>query len=182
MSPKLWPKLFQTLVKALVELVAPKPLPEILELLPGFGQQVFYILEGDFREVKGLPYGALVSAYVNAALLEDVDVIRTASIHETKYVLVSLAKKCQTMSKNPSRGLASKRKKDGDVETIWIRQLTCVPTISESIAVALLNHFGTLSDLREALRDPLSFPVVPLSRSASLGKARIAKLAEVLLQ
>jgi ERCC4-type nuclease len=129
-----------------------------------------------------LPYGALFGAYANASLLEGVAVLRTVNIEETKYLIVSLAKKCQTMSKHPSRGLASKRKKDGDVETIWIRQLTCVPTISESIAVALLKHFGTLSGLREALRGPASFPVVPLSRSASLGKARIAKLAEVLLQ
>ena len=144
--------------------------------------KVFYILEGDFRDVKGcLPYGALFGAYTNASLLDGVVVFRTLNIEETKYLIVSLANKCQTISKTPLRGLVSKRKKDGDTENIWVRQLTCVPTISESIAVVLLKHFGSMSSLREALQEQHSFPKVPLSRSVSLGKARIAKLAEVLL-
>ena len=67
--------------------------------------KVFYILEGDFRNVQGcLPYGALFGAYVNASLLEGVAVFRTLNIDETKYLIVSLAKKCQTIPKIPSRG------------------------------------------------------------------------------
>ena len=147
------------------------------------GLKIFYVLEGDFRNVAALPYGALVGAYLNASLLEGVEVFRTLNIQETKFLLVTLAKKCQTTSNTPARGLVSKRKKADSLENIWIRQLASVPTISESIAVAILQHFGTMSQLREALQDPRqNFPSVPLSRGTCLGKARIEKLRVVLLQ
>ena len=119
---------------------------------------------------------------MNATLLDGVGVIRSVDIMETKYIVVQLAKKCQTVAKpSPTRGLASKRKKDSDVEIIWVRQLSAIPTFSEHIATTLLRHFGTMANLREALRDPKNFPVIPLSRGACLGRARIDKLVEVLL-
>ena len=118
---------------------------------------------------------------MNATLLDGVDVIRSMDIVETKYLVVQLAKKCQLTSQPPTRGLASKRKKDCDVEVIWVRQLCTIPIISENIATTLMRHFGTMANLREALRDPKSFPVIPLSRGACLGRARIEKLAAVLL-
>ena len=119
---------------------------------------------------------------MNAALVTGVHAIRTVDLMETKYIVVQLAKKCQTFAKlGPARGLVSKRKKDSDVEVIWVRQLSAIPTFSEHIANTLLGHFGTMTNLREALRDPKNFPVIPLSRGACLGRARIDKLAEVLL-
>ena len=145
------------------------------------GEKVFYIIEGDLRPPQCLPYCALAGAYVNACLLDGVDVIRSVDIVETKYLVVQLAKKCQVTSQPPMRGLASKRKKDCDVEVIWVRQLTTIPTISENIATTLMRHFGTMASLREALRDPKNFPVIPLSRGTTLGRARIEKLAAVLL-
>ena len=130
-----------------------------------------------------MPYGSLLGAYTNAALLEGVHIFRTLTIQETKFLTIQLAKKCQTTAQAPSRGLASKRKKDSSLENIWIRQLTCIPSISEGIAIILLQQFGTMSKLKEALEeDPRHFPQVPLSRGACLGKARINKLREVLLQ
>ena len=151
--------------------------------LLGLGQTVFIILEGNFRNVQGgLPYGALLGAYVNTTLLDGVHAIRTVDLLETKYVIMQLAKKCDTVAKlGPTRGLVSKRKKDSDVEVIWVRQLSAIPTFSEHIANTLLGHFGTMTNLREALRDPRIVPVNPLSRGACLGRARIDKLAEVLL-
>ena len=146
------------------------------------GLTVFYILEGDFRNADVLPYAAVVGAYANASLLEGVKVFRTLNIEETKFLIFTLAKKCQATSNTPTRALVSKRKKADSLENIWIRQLASVPTISESIAVAILQHFGTMSQLREALQDPRNFPPVPLSRGACLGKARIEKLRVVLLQ
>ena len=146
-------------------------------------QTVFFLLESNFRNIQGgLPYGALAGAYVNATLLDGVGVIRSVDIMETKYIVVQLAKKCQTVAKpSPTRGLASKRKKDSDVDIIWVRQLSAIPIFSEHIATTLLRHFGTMANLREALRDPKNFPVIPLSRGACLGRARIDKLVEVLL-
>ena len=142
---------------------------------------MFYVFEGDFRSRAELPYAALVGAFVNTTLRDGVQVLRTVDIVETKYLLVQLAKKSQSVATLPHRGLASKRKKDCDVDVIWVRQLATIPAISEHIATALLKQFVTMGNLREALRDPKNFPVVHLSRGTTLGRARIDKLAAVLL-
>ena len=151
--------------------------------LASSGLRVFYILEGDFKGVQGLPYGALVGAYTNLLLHSNVvSVCRTTDIAETKFVLTQLAQKGHTSSKPGGLGVvSSKRKKDDDIRNIWIRQLACIPSMSEHIATTLLDHFGSMSALREALRSPTTFPVVQLSRGTCLGKKRVAKLAMILL-
>ena len=151
--------------------------------LSSSGLHVFYILEGDFKAVQGLPYGAIVGAYSNLLLRQGVaTVIRTADIFETKFILTQLAQKCQAIAKPMPLGVVcSKRKKDDDKRSIWIRQLACIPTISEHIAATLLDHFGSMSALREALRSPETLPVVKLSRGSCSFKKRIAKLATILL-
>ena len=151
--------------------------------LASSGLHVFYILEGDFKGVVGLPYGALVGAYTNLLLHPSIrTVLRTANIYETKFVLTQLASKCQGVAKPMPLGVvSSKRKKEDDTRNIWIRQLACIPTISEHIAATILDHFGSMSALREALSNLETFPVVHLSRGACLGKKRLAKLATVLL-
>ena len=151
--------------------------------LASSGLHVFYILEGDFKAVEGLAYGALVGAYTNLLLYSSVaTVIRTADIVESKFVLTQLAQKCQVVAKPIPLGVvSSKRRKEDDMRNIWIRQLACIPTISEHIASTLLDHFGSMSALREALSSPATFPVVQLSRGSCLGKKRVAKLAMILL-
>ena len=81
----------------------------------------------------------------------------------------------------PLRVVSSKSKKEDDTRNIWIRQLACIPTISEHIAATLIDHFGSMAALREALNNPETFPIVQLSRGACIGKNRLAKLATVLL-
>ena len=77
--------------------------------------------------------------------------------------------------------MTNKRKKDSILENIWIRQLACVPNISESIARAIVGHFGSLVALVEALKgSPEAFPNVVIHASGTkLGKARLNKLREV---
>ena len=151
--------------------------------LASSGLHVFYILEGDYKAVQGIPYGTLLGAYSNLLLQPGITtVVRTTDIYETKFVLTQLASKCQGVAKPMPLGVvSSKRKKEDDTRNIWIRQLACIPTISEHIAATILDHFGSMSALREALRSPETFPVVHLSRSACVGKKRVAKLATVLL-
>ena len=43
-----------------------------------------------------------------------------------------------------------------------------------------MAHFGTLMDLPRALRAPRDFPTVQIAPTLVLGKARLAKLVEVL--
>ena len=151
--------------------------------LASSGLHVFYILEGDYKAVQGLPYGTLIGAYSNLLLQSGITtVVRTTDIVETKFVLTQLASKCQGVAKPMPLGVvSSKRKKDDETRNIWIRQLACVPTISENIAATILDHFGSMSALREALSSPETFPVVQLSRDSCLGKKRIAKLATILV-
>ena len=71
-------------------------------------------------------------------------------------------------------------KRDSDPTVVWMRQLMCIPSISEKIARALLNEFGSLSQLIDALRSD-DFPRVRLNERTCIGKARRDKLAEYLL-
>ena len=54
----------------------------------------------------------------------------------------------------------------------------CVPSVSEGIAVCLVDHSGHVEELQRALRDVRSFPRVQINKKSFLGKARIAKLAK----
>ena len=145
------------------------------------GCTVIYIIEGDLRKAK-FTYDALVGVCVNTTLREDVYLHRTSDISETKSVIEHLVKKFQSMVAPPKvlAGITCKRKKDSQAETIWLRQLMCVPMINESIATTIMKHFVTMGELQQALRGDLKdFPEVRISPTSRLGASRIKKLAEV---
>ncbi len=143
------------------------------------GNKVFYIVEGDLRATR-FTFESLVGACVNAAVRDDLILFRTWNIVETKHLILQLVKKCSCTATVPrTLGLTSKRKKDSLQDTIWIRQLMCVPPISENIARAILKHFDTMQDLQQALKAIEAFPEVQISPNTKLGRARIAKLAEI---
>ena len=144
------------------------------------GLTVVYIIEGELKEDAAM-HGALLSSLVRAEVVERVHVFRTWDLKETKRLLELLREKMPEHCRIPNGTLAtSKRKKDNSLENIWIRQIACIPLFSESVARAILLHFGSLRDLQEALRAPAPFPDVPIHPSGSLlGKARIEKLREV---
>ena len=144
------------------------------------GLTVVYIIEGELKEDAAM-HGALLSSLVRAEVVERVHVFRTWDLKETKRLLELLREKMPEHCHVANDTLAtSKRKKDNSLENIWIRQIACIPLFSESVARAILLHFGSLRDLQEALRAPAPFPDVPIHPSGSLlGKARIEKLREV---
>ena len=71
----------------------------------------------------------------------------------------------------------SKRKRDSDRETCWVRQLMCIPSISERIARKLLDEYGTLPAIQRALVDIKNFRQIQLDERTCLGKARLKKLS-----
>ena len=75
----------------------------------------------------------------------------------------------------------SKRQKTSEADSVFVRQLMCVPTVSERIARALTEHFANLESLQDALRNARTFPKVQIDEKRFLGKARISKLARHLL-
>jgi len=103
-------------------------------------------------------------------------------IEETANLLRHLVQKMGFFHAPPSglRPPVSKRKRDADVETCHLRQLMCIPSISEKIARKLLEEFGSLPALQTALADIENFPRVKLDDRSALGKARLEKLAAYL--
>ena len=77
-------------------------------------------------------------------------------------------------------GLQPKSKRVRDSETVWLRQLMCIPSISEKIARILLEHFGNLRGLQDALEDIEDFPRIRLDERNCIGKTRLKMLARYL--
>ena len=107
-------------------------------------------------------------------------VLRTFDIEETKWALQQLVRRMENECGTATGTCTSKRKKFSEAETIWIRMVSCIPTFSESISRAILNHFGTMQSLQRALREPKSFPDISITASTKLGRARVQTLVEVL--
>ena len=144
------------------------------------GMQSVIIIEGSLWGAD-FPYEPLLGACVSAAAHGGTMLFRTWDVAETVQLIGQLAKKIEVPRGKPISTLGtSKRKKDCSAENIWIRQLACIPTFSEGVARALMAHFGTMADLQRALRAPLEFPTVHVSPRLVFGKARLAKLVEVL--
>ena len=95
-------------------------------------------------------------------------------------VVMQLVKKCAGKARGAPSGIKPKSKRVRDSETVWIRQLMCIPSISERIARLLLEHFGNLRALQYALEDLKSFPKIRLDDRTCIGKARLRILARYL--
>ena len=140
---------------------------------------VFWVVEGDLSSTN-LPHAHLLGACIKAELRSGSHVIRTACAEETAIVIKQLVLKCADRPPGIPSGICSKSKRVCDSETVWIRQLMCIPSISERIARLLLDHFVTLRALQEALEDIDSFPRIRLDARTCLGKTRLQMLARYL--
>ena len=140
---------------------------------------VFFVVEGDLSSTP-LPHETLLAACLNAELRIDSHLIRTACIEETAMVIKQLGEKLANGPPGIPSGLQPKSKRQRDEETVWIRQLMCIPSISERIARRLLDHFGNLRELQDALQDLRNFPKIRLNDRACIGKARLKILARYL--
>jgi len=145
------------------------------------GLFVAFIIEGDLRTTS-MPYDSTLGACVNAELRK-AHVFRAWDIDETVHLIVHLYHKVGVPHGVPSGlqapVLTAKRKRDED--HVWVRQLMCIPSVSESIARALINQFGSLASLQLALRDLSTFPRVPLGDRA-VGRARLQIMRKYLVE
>ena len=147
------------------------------------GHWVFFVVEGDLRGLDNM-YGLMVGAMVNASLRSSC-CFRTQDMAETAIFVVHLVKKCETYPSPAAAGLRppqSKRQRASKMDSVLVRQLMCIPSVSERIAEHLVRRFGDLEALQTALRDVRSFPRIKVGAKTFLGKARIAKLAKHLLR
>ena len=139
---------------------------------------VYFVIEGDLSATN-LPHASLLGAYVNAELREHSTCFRTACVEETGMVIQQLVRKIGAPPGVPS-GIQPTSKRKRDEETVWVRQLMCIPSISERIARLLLEHFVNLRALQEALEDIDSFPKIRLNERSCIGRARLKMLARYL--
>ena len=139
---------------------------------------VYFVIEGDLSATN-LPHASLLGAYVNAELREQSTCFRTACAEETAMVIQQLVRKIDAPPGVPS-GIQPTSKRKRDSETVWIRQLMCIPSISERIARLLLEHFGTLRQLQASLEDLKTFPKIRLDDRRCIGKTRLRMLARYL--
>ena len=146
------------------------------------GHRVFFCIEGDLRGLDAM-YDSMLTAIINANLRTSV-CLRSFDVQETAFIACHLMRKfqrCTPPAVVPTGGLRppqSKRQRASEADNVFARQLMCVPSVSEGIAVCLVDHFGHVEELQRALRDVRSFPRVQISKKSFLGKARIAKLAK----
>ena len=150
------------------------------------GCRVFFIIEGNLRdESLGVPYNALLSAILNAELRKNTHVIRTMDVKETASCVKHLVQKCENPGAVPTgvspNASLTKRKRDAQPDLVFMRQLMCIPTISENVSRKLRDEFGNLPTLQQALRDKHKFPKISLDPKHTLGKARIDTLSKYLL-
>ena len=139
---------------------------------------VFLIVEGDLSPTN-LPHETLLGACVNAELRAGSHLIRSSCAEETALVIQQLVRKCAAPPGIPS-GIQPKSKRVRDSKTVWVRQLMCIPSISENIARRLLDHFGDLRSLQHALVDLDNFPRIRLNSRTCIGKIRLQMLARYL--
>ena len=156
------------------------------ERLLEVGCRIVYIIEGDFAEVTSFSYESLLGATVNANLRKNSYMFRTFDLHETVRLISHLVAKMQRWTPGAPSGLQppqtiSKRKREESVENVWIRQLMCVPSVSETVARALLEEFGSLQKLQRALEGSEGMPRVRLGDRLCLGKTRVATLRAYLV-
>lgn len=142
-------------------------------------RRIFWLVEGDLHG-HAVQHESLLGACVNMALRKQSHLIRTYSIEETAAVVRQLVEKCRCPPGVPSGAAPpaplTKRKRDCDKATVCLRQLCCVPTISERIAKRLVDQFGTMPALQRALADIDSFPQVRLDEKTCIGRARLLRL------
>jgi ERCC4-type nuclease len=150
------------------------------------GYRVFFVIEGDLRWLDGM-YEPMIGAIVNASLRSSC-CFRSMDVAETACLVLHLEKKLQkcpppVVSVTGLRPPQSKRQRASEADNVFARQLMCVPSVSERIAVALVAQFGDLETLQDALRDDTrNFPRVQIGEKTFLGRARIAKLAKHFLR
>ena len=140
---------------------------------------VFFIVEGDLSSTN-LPHETLIGACINAELRPGSNLFRSACIEETVMVIKQLVDKIAGGLPGVPSGIQPKSKRARDENTVWIRQLMCIPSISERVALLLLDHFGSLRALQDALEDLNSFPRIRLDARTCIGIARLRILARYL--
>lgn len=115
-----------------------------------------YLLEGKHKKGRLNPK-ATRGALMNAVLRDQIHFVHTKDIKDTALLMTELEKRTKAKRKRGETGLSaptiSKKMRMEDSKTIYIRQLMCIPKVSERIATELAAVYPTRDKLRAALQN-----------------------------
>lgn len=149
-------------------------------------EKIFWLVEGNL-DGHAVSSESLWGACINMSLRRNSHFIRTVDVAETAFVVKQLIKKCCGPAPGISHGVQTpapmnKRKRDSDEGLVYLRQLMCIPSVSESVAKKLKEHFGTLPALQKALAEIETFPTIRLNERSCIGRTRLQKLRKYLCE
>ena len=119
--------------------------------LMGMKHRVAYILEGSaerHKKRKRISDNALRGSLMNTSIRDGLCIVRTESLKDTALLVTELEKrlskgKVKTGLQTPLiKQKASKRRRMGDPRTILLRQMMCIPGVSENVATKIIETYG----------------------------------------
>jgi ERCC4-type nuclease len=161
--------------------------------LLGVGHRVLYLLEGSQLKHKKrmrISENALRGSLLNTSIRDGVPIVRTASLEDTALLVTELERRFTGSGKNRTgiaapkisarvkvgEAHASKRARMNDPKIIVMRQLMCIPGVSENVAHAIVAACGTTKEeVREKLKDSGAFAEIKIGKR-KLGKKLTEKI------
>ena len=123
------------------------------------GIRYAYLLEGTYPKKPRIHPNALRGLIFNAQIRDKVQFLRTANLSDTAKLCTELCKRFHSTKKGTglsapvaahTASVLGKRDRMEDSSTILVRQLMCIPKVSEPIARLLVENFGTREGIRHA--------------------------------
>lgn len=118
------------------------------------GIKVVYILEGMSKNKYGVKFSTLLSAMLNMQFRDNITVIRTKDVEETSQILIMLKDKIKNIQNDNQirqityeSSVCLSKKLNMTKDTVFIKQLSCIPGVSDKIAKDIANIFPTMKDL-----------------------------------
>ena len=118
------------------------------------GIRVVYILEGMIKNKFGVKFSTLLSAILNMQFRDNITVIRTKDLAETAQILIMLKEKIKSIpADDETRQIVYEssvnisKKQNMSKETVFIKQLSCIPGISDKTAKDIVNIFPSMKEL-----------------------------------
>ena len=121
--------------------------------------KIVYIIEGMQKNNHGVKFSTLLSAILNCQFRDNITVIRTKDLNETATVLIMLKDKLKFNDCNETRVISYEsnihisKKQNMTKENVFIKQLSCIPGISENIATDIAKLYPTMKLLISKYND-----------------------------
>ena len=136
--------------------------------------RIFWLVEGEL-DGHSVPYSSMLGASLNMALRESSHLLRSVCLVETAAIVRQLLQKVSSLPGMPDNPLPKPEKRKREEKIVFLRQLMCVPGISQRIANELMQRYSKLPVLQQALGDK-DFPAIVLDGRNCVGPRRLREL------